>query len=126
MNHRPGTSYDIRDAPAYSFLEASRYLGVPQATLRYWVLGRTHRKEPELAVSEPLIRAPSGSRNRISFNNLVEAYVLRALRPTVAGSGVSTGALVQRIDAGETVDALAWDYGLEIAQIEDAVLYEGA
>ena len=47
-------------------------------------------------------------------------------RPTVAGSGVSTGALVQRIDAGETVKALAWDYGLEIAQIEAAVLYERA
>lgn len=45
-------------------------------------------------------------------------------RPTVAGSGVSTGALVHRIDAGETVEALAWDYGLEIAQIEDAILYE--
>ncbi len=47
-------------------------------------------------------------------------------RPTVAGSGVATGALAQRIDAGETVEALAWDYGLEIAQIEDAILYERA
>ena len=47
-------------------------------------------------------------------------------RPTVAGSGVSSGALVQRIDAGETVEALAWDYGLEIAQIEGAILYERA
>lgn len=46
-------------------------------------------------------------------------------RPTVAGSGVSTGALVQRIDAGEAVEALAWDYGLEITQIEDAILFEG-
>ena len=47
-------------------------------------------------------------------------------RPTVAGSGVSTRALVQRIDAGETVEELAWDYGLEVSQIEDAVLYERA
>ena len=47
-------------------------------------------------------------------------------RPTVAGSGVSTGALVDRIDAGEHVETLARDYGLEIAQIEDAVLYERA
>ena len=47
-------------------------------------------------------------------------------QPTVAGSGVSTGALVQRIDAGETVEALSWDYGLEIAQIEGAILYERA
>ena len=49
-----------------------------------------------------------------------------SFRPTVAGSGVSTGALVQRIDAGETIEELAWDYGLEIAQIEDVILYERA
>ena len=46
MNARPGPFNDIRDAPAYSFLEASRHLGVPQATLRYWVLGRMHQGEP--------------------------------------------------------------------------------
>ena len=228
-NARPGAPHDIRDAPAYSFAEASRYLGVPHATLRYWVVGRAHRNDPELAVCKPLIRAPSGSRNRVSFNNLVEAHVLRGLRtirgvrmtavrdaltyaeealgidrlllrdelrtsgqdlflehlgssitlsrsgqmamrkllaaylarverddhalpsrlyplraewsadkpividprisfgrPTVARSGVSTGALVQRIDAGERVEVLARDYGLEIAQIEDAILYERA
>lgn len=47
-------------------------------------------------------------------------------RPIVAGSGISTGALVQRIDAGETVEELAWDYGLEIAQIEAAIFFERA
>ena len=62
----------------------------------------------EWSTDKPIVIDP-----RISFG-----------RPTVAGSGVSTGALVQRIDAGETVEALAWDYGLEIAQIEDAILYE--
>lgn len=44
----------------------------------------------------------------------------------MAGSGVSTGALVDRIDAGEHVETLARDYGLEPAQIEDAILYERA
>ena len=85
MNHRPGTRYDIRDAPAYSFPEASRHLRVPRATLRYWVLGRALRKDPGHRASEPLIRIPSGSGNRISFNNLVEAHVLRALRPGRGG-----------------------------------------
>ena len=47
-------------------------------------------------------------------------------RPTIAGSGVSTEALISRIDAGETVDALADDYGLRPDQIDDAVLYERA
>ena len=47
-------------------------------------------------------------------------------RPTVAGAGVSTEALANRIDAGESAEDLAWDYGLEVTQIEDAVLYERA
>lgn len=223
-------SPDIRDAPAYTFLAAPRYLGMPQATLRYWVLGRRSRSEGRSVVYEPLIRAPAGSRSHLSFNNLVEAHVLRALRtkddirmsvlrkaityaedalgierlllsdelrtsgqdlfldrlrdlislsksgqfamrkvlsaylkrverddnalpfrlyplrpawsehnrtividprvsfgrPTVAGSGISTAALVDRVDAGEDIQTLADDYRLEVAQIEDAVLYEKA
>ncbi|MXX34979.1 MAG: DUF433 domain-containing protein [Gemmatimonadetes bacterium] len=47
-------------------------------------------------------------------------------RPAITGSGVSTEALVSRIDAGETVDALTEDYGLRPDQIDDAVLYERA
>ena len=221
---------DIRDVPAYTFLEAARYLGIPPATLRYWVLGPGFGRGNESAASQPLIHTPAGAKNRLSFNNLVEAHVLRALRtvhlvkmaavrdalsfaeealgidrlllrdelrtsgqeillerlgqlislsksgqlalrrilaeylkrverdesalpfrlyplppgwsqqrktividprisfgrPTIAGSGISTEALISRIDAGETVDALAEDYGLETAQIHDAVLYEKA
>ena len=226
MTPGSGRSVDIRDAPAYSFAEASRYLGIPKATLRHWMLGRSHRP----TASRPLIRAPTAAANKVSFNNLVEAHVLRALRagcavrmadvrnavsyaedvlgtdrlllrnelrttgqdmfldrlaslttlsrsgqlamrrvlaaylgridrdddalpfrlyplraqwstadkpiaidprisfgrPTVAGSGVSTEALVNRIDAGESIEDLAWDYGLEIAQIEAAIVYERA
>ena len=222
MNQALLGSRDIRDQPAYTFPEAARYLGIPRATLRYWVL--------ESAGSKPLITAPAGASGRLSFNNLVEAHVLRALRtvhrvkmgavrdalafaeqslgidrlllrdelrtsgqevllerldqlisltksgqlaiqrilaaylkrverddnalpfrlyplppgvshgtrtividprisfgrPTIAGSGISTEALISRIDAGESVDVLADDYGLQPAQIHDAVLYERA
>lgn len=226
MSPGPGRSSDIRDAQAYSFSEASRYLGIPQGTLRYWVFGRSQGS----TASRPLIQGPSGVDNRVSFNNLVEAHVLRALRagrgvrmaavrnavsyaeralgierlllrdelrtagqdiflerltslitltrsgqlamrkvlatylervdrdddalpfrlypfraewstadkpiaidprisfgrPTIAGSGVSTQALVHRIDAGESIEDLAWDYGIEIVQIEHAIVYERA
>ncbi len=219
---------DTREAPAHTFLAAARCLGMPQATLRYWVHGRTSQRGGERGVSEPLIRAPAGVSNLISFNNLVEAHVLRALRtrggirmvavrkaieyaeselgvarlllsdelgtsglevflgrlselitlsrsgrmamrqmldvclqrvdrdgdalplrlyplrptwsesrkpividprisfgrPTVAGSGVSTAALVDRYDAGESFQELAHDYRLEVSQIQDAVFYE--
>ena len=230
MTSGTSLSGDIRDAPAYSFPAAARHLGMPAATLRSWVLGRTYRRGGELVGTEPLIRAPAGSRNLISFNNLVEAHVLRALRtkdgirmaavreaidfaeqslgiarlllsdelrtsgqdifldrlselitlsksgqlamkqmlsaylkrvdrdddalpfrlyplrpawsgerkpividprisfgrPTVAGSGVSTAALVDRVDAGEDLQTLADDYRLSIGQVEDAVFYERA
>lgn len=47
-------------------------------------------------------------------------------RPIVVRKGVSTGAIADRIDAGESVAELASDYGLEQAEIEQAVLYERA
>ena len=47
-------------------------------------------------------------------------------RPTVAGSGIRTSVLVERIDAGESVQALAADYGLTEAQVKAAVLFERA
>lgn len=221
---------DIRCAPAYTLAAAARHLGIPPATLRSWVSDRIYRRGGELVETEPLIRAPAGSRNLISFNNLVEAHVLRAVRtkdgvrmgairnaiayaeqslgidrlllsdelrmtghdifldrlrelialtkssqlamkkmllaylrrvdrddealplrlyplrptwseerkpvvidpgvafgrPTVAGSGISTAALVDRVDAGEDLKTLVRDYGLRIGQIEDAVFYERA
>ena len=221
---------DIREMPAYGIAEAAHHLHMPVATLRSWVLGRTYPRVEGTAEFEPLIRLPGRNGRRLSFNNLVEAHVLRALRtrhsvemrmvrpaltyaeerlgierlllseqlwtaggelfldrlgelinlsrsgqlairrlleaylrrvdrddhhlpvrlfpfltgdpgdgrtvvidpgvsfgrPTIAGSGISTGALVERIDAGESVDELADDYGLSIAQVEAAVLYERA
>ena len=45
-------------------------------------------------------------------------------RPVVISRGISTAAIVARIDAGETVADLAADYDLSVAEIDDAVLYE--
>lgn len=192
--------------------EVSRYLKVPRSTIRYWVVG-----------SDPLIRV-HGTGCRLSFNNLVEAHVLRALRtekglmldavrsairyaeedrgltdllrrqdlrtdgrdvfldryaqllnlsqsgqyamrellkdhlswveydvdhlplklfparnsmieidpaiscgfPTVSGTGISTRALVRRMDEGDTPEVLAEDYGLKEQQIRAAIRYEKA
>lgn len=47
-------------------------------------------------------------------------------RPVVARVGVSTHAIVERIDAGESVGDLATDYDISAAEIEQAVLYERA
>jgi len=47
-------------------------------------------------------------------------------RPVVVRAGVSTASIVERIDAGETIDDLATDYGLNTSEIEQAVLFERA
>lgn len=47
-------------------------------------------------------------------------------RPVVLRAGVSTVAIADRLDAGETVDELARDYGLAATEIEQAVVYERA
>lgn len=47
-------------------------------------------------------------------------------RPVVIRAGVSTAAIAERIDAKETVEELAADYGLTASEIEQAVLFERA
>jgi uncharacterized protein (DUF433 family) len=47
-------------------------------------------------------------------------------RPVVARAGISTRVIAERLDAGEGVDDLASDYGIEPPEIEEAVLYERA
>jgi len=47
-------------------------------------------------------------------------------RPVVISASVSTAAIAERIDAQETVDELAADYGLTASEIEQAVLFERA
>jgi uncharacterized protein (DUF433 family) len=47
-------------------------------------------------------------------------------RPVVIRKGISTQAIADRIDAGETLEDLASDYDLDPREIEEAVLYERA
>jgi len=222
---------DPRDAPRYSFPEAARATGIPVSTLRAWTVGQRYRRKDDLGFFEPVLQRPNASDNRLSFFNLIEAHVLRALRTvhdvdlgkvryaiqlaeqdlgttrllldrrlkTAGGTlffdrytellelspsqqiamrtildaymqrvayddsklpaeffpfehvpenadrkviviapfisfgrailrrtGVSTRAIVQRLDAGETLADLLNDYGLTEAELEEAVLFEAA
>jgi len=47
-------------------------------------------------------------------------------RPVLAQKGITTGAIVERMDAGESVNDLADDYDLSTEDIMEAVLYERA
>jgi len=222
---------DLRNQPAYGVAEGARYLRLPAATLRTWLVGRDYPKGDAQATFHPLIKPGSRQPLALSFYNLIEAHVLRALRtehgvalaelrkaiayaekklhlqrlllsrelctnagevfldryvelislsasgqlairkvledhlkrvewdewqfpvrlypfvgsmqgsierpiaidpqiafgrPIVRRAGVSTAAITDRIDAGETVDAVAQDYDLSPEEIEQAILYSRA
>lgn len=71
---------DLRDQPAYAVAEASRYLKLPAATLRSWVVGRPYPKGKDMVRSQALIHPPQKSPPLLTFWNLIEAHVLRSLR----------------------------------------------
>ncbi len=215
------------DTPVYGFSEAARYLKIAQATLRSWIIGRSYPKDTGAGYFKPLIKISDKKLRLLSFNNLIEAYVLRALRqdhgvsikalrtaldyaqsefniprlllsddlrttagelflqrygelinlsksgqlalrkmleahlqriewdrkfairlypfidfdkkkliaidptmkfgrPFISRKGISTSILVDRIDAGESTDAIADDYELDVNEVEMAILYERA
>jgi uncharacterized protein (DUF433 family) len=231
MNETAGraTLMDRREMPAYPLAEAARYVHLAPATLRSWVVGRPYPKRAGKGFFKGLIKPSSSKGPILSFNNLIEAHVLRALRtehgvpikavrdslryaelefgierlllrpelrasagdlflerygelvnlsksgqlamkkvletylrrvewnnnfpirlypfvsrdvsdrrrvvidpeiafgrPIVAGKSISTAAIVERIDAGESIDDIALDYDISRDDIEEAVLYERA
>lgn len=77
---RPSATIDPREQPAYPLSEASRYLKLPAATLRSWTLGRPYPTAAGGRVFRPIIRPAQAQPPMLSFWNLVEAHVLRALR----------------------------------------------
>jgi len=95
---RRSIANDSRDQPAYPLTEAARYLKLPAATLRAWTLGRPYPTTRGKSHFRPLIRPASGQPPLLSFSNLIEAHVLRALRTE---HGVSVKALRQAVDFAE-------------------------
>ena len=71
---------DPREIPAYSMSEAAHYLGVPVSTLRSWFVGQTYAHRGERRQFHAVIRPADPKSKSLSFSNLVEAYVLTAIR----------------------------------------------
>jgi uncharacterized protein (DUF433 family) len=61
---------NVLDIPNYSPSEAKRYFHLPLSTMDYWVEGGR----------EAIVRLASARPSLLSFNNLVEFYVLEGLR----------------------------------------------
>lgn len=64
------------DVPRYTIAQASRYVGLSPTTLRSWVRGRNNLRGGQSVCPAPLIKAAE----LLSFSNLIEAHILRALR----------------------------------------------
>ncbi|HEV3109127.1 MAG TPA: DUF433 domain-containing protein [Candidatus Binataceae bacterium] len=72
---------DPRYLPAYPVELAAHLLLLPKSTLKAWVFGATWKpKGMPLRFFEPVIDPPDRSEQMLSFVNLVEAHVLKAVR----------------------------------------------
>lgn len=89
---------DPRDQPWYTYPEAARATGIPPSTLRAWTVGQQYRRKADRAFFHPVISRPSEADPRLSFTNLIEAHVLRALRTTHA---VNLGYIRDAIELAE-------------------------
>lgn len=74
------TKTDRRNQPAYATAEAARYLHLPPATLRSWVMGRRYATRDGARHFAALVVPASRQPTLLSFWNLIECHVLRALR----------------------------------------------
>ena len=67
---------DPLEMPLYTYADASRYINIPSSTVHSWSQG-SHQKGK---FYKPLINASGDDILPLSFHNLVELYVLSALR----------------------------------------------
>lgn len=71
----------LRRTPAYPFAEAAHYLNLPLSTLRSWCLGQPyHDRHGRPGEFRRVIRLDGHKGEGLSFLNLVEAHVLKAIR----------------------------------------------
>jgi uncharacterized protein (DUF433 family) len=70
--------FDSRTMPRYTFGEASRYLGIPESTLRSWFVGMPYGKRSDPKWFSPFL-VPA-SPDLLSFFDIASAHVLLAMK----------------------------------------------
>lgn len=94
---------DVRETPAYTVAEAAHYLGVPKSTMRSWFAGQSYKRGTKHGLFRAVIRPADPRTLGLSFSNLIEAYVLTAIRRrhNVALPTIRRGLdyLVRKLDA---------------------------
>jgi len=99
------SAQDVRTMPAYTVAEAARYLSMPSPTLRSWFAGiKGHFRA--------VIRWKDLVYHRLSFSNLVEAHVLRALRTKHGISMTNVRSAIRFVEEKENISRLLLHPGL--------------
>lgn len=70
----------VRRTPAYTFVEAAHYIGLPVSTLRAWCKGQDYLYKGKTKRFQPVIKPDGDPSEGLSFFNLVEAHVLAGIR----------------------------------------------
>jgi uncharacterized protein (DUF433 family) len=71
---------DSRRIPIYSIQDAARYLRIPVSTIRSWTIGHNYRVKSGSNFFAPIVEISPSKPYLLSFTNLVEIHVLRAIR----------------------------------------------
>lgn len=71
---------DPRTIPSYSAVDASRYLNIPCSTIRSWTVGYNYKVTDGNKKFEPIIDIEKKKPLTLTFINLIEIHVLRAIR----------------------------------------------
>jgi uncharacterized protein (DUF433 family) len=79
---QPANEENQVELPRYQIPEAARYVRMPVSTLTTWVAGRDYRVKSGERHWAGIIRRPDPDDARLSYSNLIEAHVLKALRRT--------------------------------------------
>ena len=67
---------DPRDAPRYPCAQAAHYLFLPETTVAYWIRGGSYQG----GYFQRVVDRPDPDDHRLSFWNLVELHIIKALR----------------------------------------------
>jgi uncharacterized protein (DUF433 family) len=71
---------DSRHIPIYSIQDTAMYLRIPASTIRSWTIGHRYTVKSGSNFFAPLIEISPAKPYLLSFTNLVEIHVLRAIR----------------------------------------------
>ncbi len=75
------SAIELREVPVYALAEAAHYLRLPSSTVRAWCVGQRYydaQRNPHRF--SPVIEIADRKTKRLSFINLVELFVLAAIR----------------------------------------------